>query len=150
MSELNVHQDVQATSPGDVHLTIPIIKKEVVCPKPIQKLIFQMNYRGFYTGKITWGEPIEIEMESFDYFMKNIKLWRKSNKESIREMYKYLVHNIEFKTQLADPYVSGNRSDKDLLKVWLLLPQSEITKFTQLFYNAHIKKLIQIICRPHL
>lgn len=121
-----------------VTLMIPIIRKEVISPKPIQKLIFQLNYRGFYTGEIKYGEKIEIELESYDNLMRFIRLWRTTPHRQVKELYQFLVENIEFKSTLKDPRAS--RSDGELLNVVLILPKNKAQQFTDLFYKAHIKK----------
>lgn len=122
-----------------VNIVIPIIRKEITTPKPIQKLIFQLNYRGFYTKEIKYGDIIEIELESINNFMKYVELWRKTHNKNVRMLYYFLVENVEFRSKLKDPRIVGYGSD-ELLTISLLISKDKADQFTDLFYKAHIRK----------
>lgn len=132
------------STPPNVNITIPVTKRRMSVPKPISKLIFQLNYRGFLTDDIKWGEIVEVDLRSYKIFEKFVRTWRRGSTENIRKLFLFIKNELEFKVTPIDPLDDNEPTAKDgskeMFKVVMLLPQSSIDKFRTLFYHAHIRK----------
>lgn len=118
-------------------VTIPITRRQIKCPTAVSKLIFQLNYKGLLTKDVIWGTPIEIQLESYDNFMKMVSIWRKAGKKEINQLYMFMYEKLEFRSKLAHP--RRNRSDGNLLEISLIISPGDVNEFTELFKKAHIK-----------
>lgn len=122
--------------PRWITINVPVLRYTVKTPKKISKLIYQLNLRGYKTKDIRWGEPIEIDFESYEVFLKHVKDARRCGKMEIYDFYNYLIEEIDFKLKVH-PFI-GNPHEPVIIT--LLLPHSQINKFETMFYNAFIKR----------
>jgi hypothetical protein len=121
--------------PRWITMTVPVLHHQIRTPKKISKLIYQMNLRGFKTGKITWGDPIIIEMSSHENFIEHVKKGRRTGKREIDDFYQFLIHEVDFKMNIH-PFIAVAHEP---VIVSLVLKHSQIKKFEKLFYEAFIK-----------
>lgn len=121
--------------PRWITMNVPVLRYTIRTPKKISKLVYQLNFRGFKTKDIRWGEPIEIDFDSFDVFIKHVRDARRCGKREIYDFYEYLIKKIDFKLKVH-PFI-GNMHEPVI--VTLLLPHSQIKKFETMFYNAFIR-----------
>ena len=121
-----------------IDIVIPVIKKALRVPKGVSRLAFQLNYRGLHTKDIVWADPVRIELESYHQFQKYVELWRKSKKSQVHKLFKYIADELKYELFIRNPMREGNHCE--LLKVVILVPQSKIEEFTQIFYAAHLSQ----------
>ncbi len=120
----------------EIDILIPVIKRKIRVPKGASRLIFQLNFRGLLTCDVKWGDPIRITLESSTQFLSYLEAWRKSNKSLIHRLFRFLVEDVKYEMDVLNPLKHGNSCD--LFKVIMLVPQSKIEEFTQIFYAAHL------------
>jgi len=120
----------------EIDILIPVIKRKLRVPKGASRLIFQLNYRGLLTCDVKWGDPLRITLESQDQFLSYLASWRRSGKSQIHRLFRFLVEDVKYEMDVLNPLKHGNHCD--LFKVIMLIPQSKIEEFTQIFYAAHL------------
>ncbi len=119
-----------------INILIPVIKKSIRVPRGASRLVFQLNYRGLLTSRIEWGDPLRITLESQEQFLKYLEAWRRSGKSQIHRLFRFLVEDVKYEMDVLNPLTHGNHCD--LFNVIMLIPQSKIEEFTQIFYAAHL------------
>lgn len=122
--------------PRWITIKVPQILIPIKVPKKLNQLIFQMNIRGYKTGDIRWGAPIEIDLLSHQEFIDNLDKHKRTNKKEIREFYRYLTKDIDFKLRVH-PYQSKKHEP---VLLTLILKHSQVKKFEKMFFKAFIQR----------
>lgn len=122
--------------PRWITMKVPVLRHTIKVPKKISKLVYQLNIRGFRTSNIVWGDPIFIELNSYTDFIEKVKQSGKHEKREVRDFYKFLIEEIDFKLNIH----KFQADIHDPVIISIVLPHAKIEKFETLFYNGFIRR----------
>lgn len=126
-----------------VPVYLPRTKVTILVPKPMAKLIFELNYKGLTTIRSEINELDEavIEFEHYESFRRNLKRWQQSPEPADKAIWAFLKANVAIELNLLDidPAAAQANFEHPYTPI-LRLNSNKLDEFCSLFYASKFAK----------
>lgn len=131
-----------ATQHRSVPVYLPRTKQTILVPKPISKLVFEMNYKGLATTRHDIsGDEVMIELQKFEDWRRCLQKWQISATGADKSLWEFLKLNVAIEISLIDVDPAADLQTKTQPYVPILrFNIGKIEEFETLFYAAKFGK----------
>jgi hypothetical protein len=126
-----------------VPVYLPRTKTTILTPKPLAKLVFELNYKGLVTSRceIDDNQVVLIEFQNFEEFRRNLYKWMLKETPANTNMWEFLKNNVSIEIVLkdVDPTATPLQKSQPYTPI-IRFDASKIDEFCNLYYSAKFQQ----------
>jgi len=126
-----------------VPVYLPRTKTTILTPKPLAKLVFELNYKGLATTRceIDENQIVLIQFQQFEEFRRCLNKWMLKETPANANLWEFLKTSVSIEIALKDidPTASALQKSQPYTPI-VRFEAGKIDEFCTLFYQAKFNK----------